>query len=136
MSATQEKSSTVEIVPSVYEVDTAASLDKPVTYAVYRPEFTKGMSLIRAISMATILPFAKLDAEFFRNRGYGAITQSPYVALVEDEHEEGVFTPILGFSLGGPHIVIPKRATLNSAALRALAVGRVIMNPIVLDFEE
>jgi hypothetical protein len=138
MNGIERKTSTVEVTSSLYELASTASLDKPEPYSGDRLEIApvKRMSLIRALSMATILPFVRLDEEVFRNRGYGVIANRPYIALQEDQDDDEALTAILGFSLGAPRIIIPTHVALTSATLRALAAGKIIMKPLVLDFEE
>jgi hypothetical protein len=83
-----------------------------------------------------MLPFARIEEELLRfpHHSIGVIAQSPYAAFIE--YNEADLVPLLGFTLGGPRLVVPKRVTLNAAALRALGVGRTIMGPIMLDLEE
>ena len=83
-----------------------------------------------------MLPFGSLEEEFLRSHRHAFWAESPYVALVEDEYDEIAFVPILGFTLGAPRIVVPNRIKLTAEALRALAVGRVIMGPVSVDLEE
>ena len=136
----EHRASTSDTISSVEEVASAESLDTPEPYPAESQELLprKKSSLIRAFTVATILPFARLDEELFRNRAHEAIVaQSPYVLLLGDElGEEGIFTPVFAFSLGGSQIIVPKRVNLNDAALRALAIGKTFLKPIIIEAED
>jgi hypothetical protein len=83
-----------------------------------------------------MLPFAWLEDQLLRGSRYGFCSESPYVALVESEYEEGSLSPVLGFTLGAPVIAVPQRVFLSPEALRVLAVGQIIMTPLIVEFEE
>jgi hypothetical protein len=82
-----------------------------------------------------MLPFARLEDQLLRapHQG-GVIAQSPYVIFIKDD--EAYLLPVLGFTLGSPSIIVPKRVTLTAEALRALCMDRIIMGPISVELEE
>lgn len=135
----ERNASTVEVTsdPNRFDLESGATLNTSVQ-AVEAPTAPRASrSLVRTLSIATMLPFARMEEQFLRvpHHGIGALAQSsPYVAFIE--YGEADLVPILGFTIGGPRIVIPKRVTLDTAALRALGVGRTIMGPIMVDLEE
>lgn len=131
--------STVEFTsdPTSRDLESGATLGAWIQPAESPQSSQRGrLSLIRALSVATMLPFARMEEELLRapHHGTGVLAQSPYVAFIE--HDEAYLVPVLGFTLGGPRIVVPKRVALSPEALRALGEGRTIMGPITVYLEE
>jgi hypothetical protein len=84
-----------------------------------------------------MLGIARMEEVVSSRYGHGQSADSPYVALIsEHEYDESDLIPLLGFTLGGRRIVVPRRVRLTTDALRSLAIGRNIMGPIVIDLEE
>lgn len=97
----------------------------------------KRFPFARALTIATVLGFAKAEEQVFlppsRDRFW---TTTPYLTLLDEGYNYDDLIPTLGFTLGAPRIVVPKRVRLSPEALRSLALGRLVMGPLSIDVEE
>ncbi len=114
--------------------ETGATLGHALSPAIRESVSRRRPSLIRAVTIASILPFARTE-ELGGGQRYIYWAESPYIALEQDD-EDVCLQPFLRFTLGASPIAIPKRVVLSPAALRALAPGQVIFGPLTLEFEE
>ena len=122
--------------PNRLDLESGATLNTSIQ-ALEAPTAPRASrSLVRTLSIATMLPFARMEEQFLRvpHHGMGALAQSPYVAFIE--YGEADLVPILGFTLGAPRIAVPKRVRLTAEAMRSLAIGHLILGPLSIDVKE
>jgi hypothetical protein len=93
-------------------------------------------TLLRAATIATMLPFARLD-DISSRGSLRPGTVGHYLVLVDEEQDVRLLLlPIFRFTLGASRIEPPRRVQLDRDVLERLGVGQRIIRPIAADFEE